>query len=135
MELCVVNTKEMDVYCFTSEDKKEYDLSRANKSRLEDIATWESHCKKYQDREDLRNYLLSDQNTHYEIMTFDEFLALERNKLLGGEVAEISEDDFQDALNSYIKLVVSIRKFHHFFLQRLYRFHIHIYRLQKELLK
>lgn len=99
MELCVVNTTEMQVYCFTGEDSKNIDLDRANQTRINDIETWAKHCETYPDREDLKQYLKSAQNKQYEIMTFDEFLEAERNSLLGGELIEISEEEFQDALN------------------------------------
>lgn len=100
LEICVVDVEHISLYSFSNDMVgAEEKLQKALDQQIESINTWEKHCKTYNNRQDLVNYLTEAQNKKYEIMTFNEFLELQRNYYLNKPLTEITEDEFHEMLN------------------------------------
>jgi len=99
-EICVVDITNMSIYSFSnSREEAEEKLQKALEHQKEDIKTWEGHCKIYPDTESFKNYLTAAQNSKYEIMTYNEYLQMERNYYTSKPLTEITEEKFEDMLN------------------------------------
>ena len=99
-ELCVVDIKNFWIYNFANnQEQAEETLCRAIEANKKDIETWEGHCKNYPDTEQFKTYLNQAQNKKYEIMTYEEYLQIERNYYLNEPLKEINEETFNDMLN------------------------------------
>ena len=98
--LCVVDVVGINIYNFSnSQIKAEETLIKAIESNKEDIETWSNHCKNYPDTEQFKIYLKQAQDKKYEIMTYEEFVQLERKHFLDEPLKEIDEERFEDMLN------------------------------------
>jgi vacuolar-type H+-ATPase subunit H len=100
IEFCVVDTCHISVYSFSdTRTEAEQKLQDALENNKKDIETWKSHCKNYPDTELFKNYLKEAENKKYEIMTYDEFVQLERNYYLNQPLTEIDKETFDEMLN------------------------------------
>jgi hypothetical protein len=99
-ELCIVDTVNFWIFNFANnQDQAEEILTRAIESNKKDIETWENHCKNYPDVEQFKTYLKQTQNKKYEIMTYNEYLQLEKNHYINQPLSEITEEKFEEMLN------------------------------------
>ena len=99
-ELCVVDTKNFSIYNFANnQEQAKETLTKAIEVNKKDIETWEGHCKNYPDTEQFKTYLNQAQNKKYEIMTYEEYLQIERNHYINEPLKEINEETFEDMLN------------------------------------
>lgn len=99
IELCVVNTHEMRVWTICTPETAAQELENAERLAAEYIARMEDLNQRYPDHHVFRSMLDNARNARYSLMTFDEFLALEREKLLGGAPEEIDEETFENQLD------------------------------------
>lgn len=99
-ELCVVDTVNFWIFNFASnQEQAEETLSRAIETNKKDIETWENHCKNYPDAEHFKNYLKEAQNKKYQVMTYNEYIQLERNYYINRPLEEITAERFNEMLN------------------------------------
>lgn len=99
IELCVVNTHEMHVWTICTSETAAQELENAERYASEQIARIEDLNHRYPDNPMFGYMLDNARNARYSLMTFDEFQAMEREKLLGGAPEEIDEETFNDQLN------------------------------------
>ena len=99
-EICVVDVEHISLYSYSNSiEGAEEKLQKALDQQAKDIETWTGHIEKYPDTDKFNNYLTEAQNKKYEIMTFNEFLELQRNYYLNKPLTEITEDEFHEMLN------------------------------------
>lgn len=100
LEICVVDVKHMSIYSFSSDTETAKEkLQKALISQQEDIKTWEGHCDKYPNRDSFKIYLKQARESKYKIMTYDEYLEMERKYYINEPLTEITEEKFEDMLN------------------------------------
>lgn len=100
VELCVVDVSNMWIYSFcNSQSQAKEKLQDALQRQQKDIQTWRNHIKNYPDAEKFKNHLENTQNKNYKIMTYNEYLELERKHYLNRPLTEVTEDDFHNMLN------------------------------------
>ena len=100
IELCVVDINNMWIYSFSDNmEKAEKKLQDAITQQKEDIKTWENNCKNYPGVERFENYLTQAKNKQYKIMTYEEYLQLEKDYWINKPLTEITEDEFHEMLN------------------------------------
>lgn len=97
--LCVVNTHEMRVWTICTPETAAQELENAERYAAEQIARIEDLNQHHPDNPVFGAMLTNARNARYSLMTYGEFLALEREKLLGGAPEEIDEETFNDQLN------------------------------------
>lgn len=98
--LCVVDISQPSIYDFIEEwENPQEKLTAANQSRDKSIKTWAQHIDNYPDRTDFVAYLKQEKERSFDVMTYGDFLSLERDKLLSGPLTEITKDRFQEMLN------------------------------------
>jgi len=98
--LCVVDVAGINIYNFSnSQIQAEETLIKAIESNKEDIETWSNHCKNYPDTVQFKTYLKQAQGKKYEIMTYEEFVQLERKYFLDKPLKEIDEEIWEEMLN------------------------------------
>ena len=98
--LCVVDAKHLSIFDFAeNEEQAEQKFFKAIESCQEDIKTWESHCKTYPNRKDLKAYLERAKSKQYKIMSFQEFLQMERDYYINLPLTEITKEQFHEMLN------------------------------------
>ena len=98
IEKVIVNTNKMSVYTFCNEDNEQEKLNKAIESNNKDMETWSTNCIKYPDWEDSKKYLQEAQKASYKIMTYEEYLKLEKEYYLSLPLEEITEEKFTDML-------------------------------------
>lgn len=99
-ELCVVDIKFFHIYDFAnSKEQAEETLLKAKKSKEKDVKTWENHCQNYPDVEQFKVYLEQAKNKEYQIMTYEEFLQMEREHYINSPMTKITEEKFMEMLN------------------------------------
>lgn len=100
IELAIVNTHEMNVYCWCASENAEKKLQEAR----EYAETWSAECTRritayphMSDywRKQAERYRLAT----YKAMTWEQFAVREREKLLSGKPDEITEELFRERLN------------------------------------
>lgn len=100
IELCVVDINSMSLYSFiNSNEAAQEKLKDAIERKEKDIKSWESHVEKYSNNEHFINYLEQAKNKEYKIMTYEEYLELEKSHYLNKPITEVTEEDFHDMLN------------------------------------
>ena len=98
--LCVVDTANYNIYNFANNwEEAENTRQRAIESNKEDIVTWENHCKNYPNAESFKTYLTQAQNKKYDIMTYEEYLQMERDYYISQPLTEITKEHFNEMLN------------------------------------
>ena len=98
-ELCVVNTTQMQIWTFTTEEKADYDLSCAIEQNEKDNQLYRRYCEEWPEVDIWPEALKKTERTKYEIMTFAEFNALQREKLLSLPLEEIDEVTYNEMFN------------------------------------
>ena len=100
-EKVIVNTRTCHIYNFVDETKTtcEEALQEAIEATNKQIRRWTEICKDQPENEQFQKYLEEYKTTTFEIMTWDEFLKRQRDHLLSDEPTEITEEDYNDALN------------------------------------
>lgn len=97
--LCVVDVEHLQIYDFAnSKEQAEQKFFKALETCQEDIKTWESHCRTYPNAEQFKIYLEEEKNKQYKIMTYGEFLQMERDYYINLPLTEITEDKFFEML-------------------------------------
>lgn len=101
LDLCVVDTTHATIYDFVRKGEKNDDaLFRAYDAAAKDIELYSRYVKEYPANRDYWNAQLDKaRNKVFEVLTFEQFKRLEREKLLSGPLEEITAEEFQDALN------------------------------------
>lgn len=98
-EYCIVNTHEMHVWSFCTPETAAEEMERAERHAAAELERMEDLTRRYPDHPIFGPMLANARNARYSLMTYGEFLALEREKLLGGAPEEIDEETFNDQLN------------------------------------
>lgn len=98
-ELCVVNTTQMQIWTFTTEENADYDLNRAIKQNEEDNQRYRQYAEEQPEVETWQNGIKRTETAKYEVMTLAEFDVQERNMLLGGSLEEIDSDTYSEMLD------------------------------------
>lgn len=93
---CVVNTKEMYIYDFTTPEKAEEVIAKAKKKYQEEAEKFEKLGK---NNEYFANMAKRSRNATLEAMTYEEFKKREREHILSIPMYEISEEEFYEMLN------------------------------------
>ena len=97
--ILVVNVNNMNVYSFLRDgEKKEELLKRAEDYRQKEINSYKELLKKY-NNPIYKNSLKEYQEAEYKIMTYDEFIILEKKFYTDREVTEITKEEYEEALN------------------------------------
>jgi hypothetical protein len=100
IEYWVIDINRMYPYSYSgSIEGAEEKLQQALNHQAEDIKTWEGHIKNYPEAEHLKNYLTEAKNKQYKIMTYDEYIQLERDYFTSKPITEITADRFEEMLN------------------------------------
>lgn len=97
-ELCIVDAYTTCVYDFTTAERSEADAARAKAYAAEHLPLWEDLSARSGnpcDKEVAEDYRRSD----YRVMTFGDFLKLERDKILGEPLKEITAEKFNEMLD------------------------------------
>jgi len=97
-ELVIADTGTLSIYCFIKTGEGAAELADARKSQQESIEQMEGLIKKQADDEYWKKQLEYYRNQKYEIMTYADFLAAERRKMLSGPLTRITEEKYWDAL-------------------------------------
>lgn len=95
-----VNGRFTSVWTFCDADNALEEVERAKRSAAESVATYERHIINWPDSADYwRSCKAKYENADYQIMTFDEFLKRQREKMLSGGVTETTEEKFNEMLD------------------------------------
>ena len=97
-EVCVVDLHNMWIHAFTTVEEAPTVIAAAKEKAEKDAAFWAELAKIHNSEyhaETAEKY----RNAHYQAMTYEQFRVLEREKLLGKPLQEISEDQFYEMLN------------------------------------
>lgn len=97
-ELCVVDAYTARVYTYTTAAKAEADIAAAKAHTAESLPFWESFAATSEnphDAEVAEDYRRAD----YRVMTYGDFLKLERDKILSQPLEEITADRFHEMLD------------------------------------
>lgn len=97
-EICVVDIHNMWVYAFTTAEEAPSIIAAEKEKAAKNAAFWEELAKTHNSEyhaETAEKYRLAD----FRAMTYEQFRVLEREKLLGKPLQEISEDQFYEMLN------------------------------------
>lgn len=97
-ELCVVDAHSVQLWTYTTPENADRDVSAAKASAAEHLPFWEKFAAMSgnpHDAEVAESYRRAD----YRVMTFGDFLRLERNKILGQPLEEITADRFNEMLD------------------------------------
>lgn len=98
--LCVVETSFMHIFDFCIDRTPEEVMEKAVQSKMRDLNIYSSHMCHYPDRFDYwKSCFNRVEKYSYKVMTYAEFKAAERRKLLAGEPNEISEEHFYEQFN------------------------------------
>lgn len=97
--LCVVNTHEMRVWTICTPETAAQELENAERYAAAELERMEELNRRYPDHPIFGPMLANARNARYSLMSFDEFLAMEREKLLGGAPKEIDGETYNDQLN------------------------------------
>lgn len=89
-----------NIYTFCEEGKEQEGLNKAIQANEKDISLYQKHLVNYPERADYwKEQLEQAQNKTYSVMTWEEFNQYEKGTYLKGKPKEISEEQFNDALN------------------------------------
>lgn len=97
-ELCVVDAYTTRIWTFTTAENAGADIAQAKADAAEHLPFWENLAARSGDPHDKKvaeSYRCAD----YRIMTFGDFLKLERDKILSGPMEEITAERFDEMLD------------------------------------
>lgn len=97
-ELCIVNINSMYVHSFITADKAADAIASALANDAEHLPFWDEQYKQTGNPRD-KEIADSYRNADYQAMTFADFLALEREKLLSDPPQEITESRYNEMLD------------------------------------
>lgn len=97
----VVNVTRAEIVLYKNDEESIEDvLNKAEQSKLDNIKLFERYIIDYPDSAELwNNYLIKNKEQVFKVMTMEEFNEFERNYYLSQELCEITEEDYNDALN------------------------------------
>ena len=99
-EFCVVDTHSVEVWDWaSSQEEIEQKFFNAVESCQEKIEKYKRLSAKYPDRDYYPKWLREEESRTFKIMTFDEFLDLQRETLLSAPLEEVTEEYFEEQLN------------------------------------
>lgn len=99
MNILAVDIATMSTYDFLHDGETEEQLlNRANANKQKDIDSWTENYKKYP-CEQFEQYLKSAKAKNYKVMTWEEFEKMQRDFYINVPLTEVTEKQFQDALN------------------------------------
>jgi len=98
-ELCVVNTTQMQIWTFTTEENADYDLNRAIKDNEESNQIYRQYAKEQPEAEIWQDAIKKAETAKYEVMTLAEFDMRKRNLILDGPLKEIDADTYSEMLD------------------------------------
>ena len=88
------------VYTFCEKGKEQEGLNKAKEANEKDISLYKEHLRNYPENANYwKKQLELAQNKIYSVMTWEEFDQYEKENYLKGEPKEISEEQYEDALN------------------------------------
>jgi hypothetical protein len=100
IEYWIIDINRMYPYSYSNSiEGAEEKLQQALNHQEEDIKTWEGHIKNYPEAEHFKNYLTDAKNKQYKIMTYDEYIQLEKDYFTSKPLTEITADRFEEMLN------------------------------------
>ena len=102
MEYVIVNVNGgfSHVYDFCTPETAQKIIDRATEKARETVETYNSHIVNYPERADYWESCKKEYETaKYEMMTFEEYLSRQKKAMVSGEVTEITEENYNDALN------------------------------------
>lgn len=99
-DLVVVNKKTYEIYDFCTKETAEEVLKATEHSAADNIKGYDTLIRDYPDRADYwesckRKYT----DAKYAVMTYKEFLRQQQNYLTSGPIAEITREQYEQALN------------------------------------
>lgn len=98
--LVVINMNDLShAWCYTNDFTKEEDLKEVIKRNKESIKSWRRQLKATPDSKQLQRYLEQDLKAKFEVVTYEEYVARQREYYLSGPVLESTEESFNDMLN------------------------------------
>lgn len=97
-ELCVVNLHTMWIHSITTAAEAPAAIEAAKRKTEESAERWERNAEAY-NSEYYAHQADEFRKARFQAMTYDEFRALEREKLLGQPLQEITEDQYHEMLN------------------------------------
>lgn len=101
-ELVIVEMHTTNIYDWVKDGETEAQaLERASEFYKRDLALVQSHLKTY-GGDYWASRVIEEQNkvnAGCKVMTFDDFIELQKRKLIDGQLKEITEDDYNEALN------------------------------------
>ncbi len=97
-ELCIVDSYKMQLWTFTTAGKAESDLARAKAEVTKHLPFWEKLAAKSENPNN-KKIAESYRRADYQIMTFGDFLKLERDKILNEPLTEITAERFSEMLD------------------------------------
>lgn len=103
-DLVIVKKATVEAFGFTEKNETpEHAIIRAKSYYEKDLETYKSHLINYPDMaEHWRNRIEATEKTlaaGFEVVTFEEFLALQKKYLCDGELTEITKEDFDEHFN------------------------------------
>lgn len=102
MDVLAVNVTHYEVFDFLKDgETKEQLLNRANNRKEENIRHYKEILSETEGESFgyFKKCLEREEKIEYRIMSFDEFIIGQRTKLLGNGLKEITEEQWEDALN------------------------------------
>lgn len=97
--ILAVDISTYSVYDFLKDGETEFELlERANNYKKNDIESWEKNYKDYPS-EQFKTYLDKAKKKNYRVMTWEEFQQGQREYLLSDNLVEVTEEQWNEALN------------------------------------
>lgn len=94
-------TKIPSAFTFCAWDEAEQNRQRAENQRLENIETYTSFITKHPESADYwKSCLERERNSKFEIVSWEEYHRREREAILSHPMSEITEEQFNDAMNA-----------------------------------
>lgn len=99
-EIVAVNVVNGSIFDYLREGETESDLlARALKHRERELALCQKNVRDYPDDELQRGFLDEAIKAEYRIMSYDDYLDLQRHFYLDSEIKEVSAEEWQEMLN------------------------------------
>ena len=95
-ELCVVNTTEMNIWAFTTEENKNAELERAIQYNESSNKTYRRIAEENPENGYWKTQVERTANAKFAVMTYAEFARMEREELLGQPMQEIDETTYRE---------------------------------------
>ena len=100
IELCIVDIKHLTLYSIAnSKEQAEDKFFKAIEDTQQSIESWGKNIKQYGTCKSFEDYLTEAKNRQFKIMTYEEFIELQKNHYNRLPLTEITEDQFFEMMN------------------------------------